>query len=386
MNTIRVQLAERAYDVHVGPGVLATLGPRTRERVGTRPKRTLLVHDAGVPASPVAAARVSLAAAGFSVSVASVPADENHKTLDTLERLCIAMASAKLERGEPVIALGGGIVGDVAGFAASVYRRGVPVVQCPTTLLSMVDASVGGKTGVNLDLGDGRASKKNLLGTFHQPSLVLADVDALRSLAPRQLRCGLAECIKHGLLAADCGDADLLDWIDANLARVLALDAAALTELVSRNVAIKARVVAGDEREEAEDGGGRALLNLGHTFGHAIEPLKNLSPDGEVKNAPLQHGEAVSLGLVAACHCAAAMGLCGHDIPTRVIALLARAGLPTSVRNLPPTDDLIEAMSHDKKVLGGVLRLVLPVGPGRCRVVTDAPRDAVRAAIDSLRA
>ncbi|MDX2117816.1 MAG: 3-dehydroquinate synthase family protein [Planctomycetota bacterium] len=386
MPSIHVQLAERSYDVEVGAGVLSALGSLTRQRVGARASRAMLVHDAGLPAGLVDSAKATLGAAGFAVSEATVEADERHKTLATIERLCLAMARAKIERGEPLIALGGGIIGDAAGFAASMYRRGVPVVQCPTTLLSMVDASVGGKTGVNLDLGDAKPSKKNLLGAFHQPALVLADVSTLRSLPGRQLRCGLAECIKHGLLAAEFGDAGLLSWIDANLDAMLAMDAAALGELVARNVAIKAKVVAGDEREEAEDGGGRALLNLGHTFGHAIEPIKSLSPDADPTHAPLHHGEAVALGLVAACRCAGLMNLVDASLGERVGALLTRAGLPTRVRGLPPTDDIVEAMSHDKKVLGGVLRLVLPVGEGRCRVVTDAPMHAVRAAIDSLRA
>jgi len=385
MPSIPVHLAERSYDVDVGSGTLSSVGSLTRRRVGPRASRAMLVRDAGLPASLVDGARASLTAAGFSVSEASVVADEQHKTLATLETLCVAMARAKLERAEPVVALGGGIVGDAAGFAASVYRRGVPIIQCPTTLLAMVDASVGGKTGVNLDLADGKPSKKNLLGAFHQPSLVIADVDALRSLPRRQLRCGLAECIKHGLLAAEFADAELLNWIDANLSLLLSLDGVALVELVARNIAIKAKVVASDEREEAEDGGGRALLNLGHTFGHAIEPIKTLSPDGDAGNAPLHHGEAVALGLVAACRCAASMNLVPISVAERVVSLLTRAGLPTHVQGLPPTDAIVEAMSHDKKVLGGVLRLVLPVGEGRCRVVTDAPPAAVRAAIDSLR-
>ncbi len=278
------------------------------------------------------------------------------------------------------------MVGDLAGFAAATYRRGVPVIQCPTTLLAMVDASVGGKTGVNLDLGTSEAPdlKKNAVGAFHQPSLVLADTDSLGSLAPRHLRAGLAECIKHGMIAADAGDPGLLAWIGKNLNGLLGLDRALVTELVTRNVAVKARIVAGDEREE-NSSGGRAILNLGHTFGHAIETLPGLSPDRNMANAPLLHGEAVALGLVAAAACSAKLGLCPLGLLDQVGDLLTRAGLPTKVAGLPSDEAIITLMGHDKKAMGGAMRLVLPVGGGRAMVVANPAREGVAAGLAAIR-
>jgi 3-dehydroquinate synthetase len=291
------------------------------------------------------------------------------------------------------------VVGDLAGFAAASYRRGVPVIQCPTTLLAMVDASVGGKTGVNLDLGTAEAPdlKKNAVGAFHQPSLVLVDTDSLGSLAPRHLRAGLAECIKHGLIAADAGDPGLLEWTGANLERLLGLDQGLVTELVTRNVAVKARIVVGDEREEASSGG-RALLNLGHTFGHAIETLARLSfegpgrvyregtgPGGDRRATLLLHGEAVGLGLVAAATCSAKLGLCPMGLVEQVRDLLTRAGLPTTVVGLPSDEAIITLMGHDKKAMGGVMRLVLPVGGGRAKVVANPALGAVVAGLAAIR-
>lgn len=392
--TITVALAERSYDVHVGPGLLRRLGELTRAALGDRPARCLLAHDDGLPAATVESARVSLASAGFSVTPVPVHASEVDKSIAAAERLCIAMAQARLERHEPVVALGGGVVGDLAGFAAAIYRRGVPVIQCPTTLLSMVDASVGGKTGANLTVPetDGVALLKNLVGVFHQPSLVLADVDVLASLPPRHLRAGLAECVKHALLARDVetpGEhpSDLLADT-AQAGQYLSCNKYSdLTSLIARNIAIKARVVAGDERELSTDpGGGRAALNLGHTFGHAIETLATLTPDGDPRHAPLLHGEAVALGLHAAAATALTLNMLNPDDLGRVVATLDAVGLPTRVSNLPSDDALIERMAHDKKVAGGRLRLILPAGLGHVRVLTDPPIQAVRAGWAAIRA
>ncbi|MCA9311220.1 MAG: iron-containing alcohol dehydrogenase, partial [Phycisphaerales bacterium] len=258
-----VQLAERSYDIVVGAGVLDELGPRAKALVPGR--HAFLVTDHNLPRSTIARARTSLEAAGFRVTEASANATEPEKSLATVERLLEAVGRARLERRDPVIALGGGIVGDVTGFVAASYRRGVPFIQCPTTLLAMVDASVGGKTGVNLVIGG--ALRKNMVGAFWQPRTVLADIATLASLPERERRAGLAECLKHGLICA-ATDPALFDWTVAHADAIARLDAPALTELVTRNVAVKAAVVAGDEREEASSGG-RALLNLGHTFGHA---------------------------------------------------------------------------------------------------------------------
>lgn len=388
MNSSRVQVSldgTRDYEVLVGHALTDTLADRVRALCPTA-KRAFIVVDAGLPQAAGAAVGSALSRRQFGVSSITIRPTEGDKSLDTLDRVLVALAESRHERRDPVIALGGGIVGDVSGFAAASYRRGVPVVQCPTTLLSMVDASVGGKTGVNLRTSDG-SLKKNLVGAFHQPRLVVADVSLLSSLPDRQFRAGLAECVKHALLSSEFGDPSLLGWIEARASAILARDNAILTELVARNVAIKARVVAGDEREEAESAaGGRALLNLGHTFGHAIETLPDLSPTGNAGDAPLHHGEAVALGTMAALDAAARLKLASAALRDRVGALLSRLGLPTKVKGLPSGERVLELMSHDKKVLGGVLRLVLPCDGGTCKVVDNPGRPIVLAAIDSIRA
>lgn len=355
--------AEHAYTVHIGQGLLSQAGPLIAQALKRQAHRAFVVADARVPASQVIALGESLKSIGLTVRSWAFRPSEQDKSLTSLERILVEMAKFKLERNDPVIALGGGVTGDLAGFAAAIYRRGVPMIQCPTTLLSMVDAAVGGKTAVNLAMGEGSLAdlKKNLIGAFHQPSLVLADVSTLTTLPPRTLHSGLAECIKHGMLGAHGGDPGLFPWLESSLDRIMAYDLAALAELVSRNVAIKAHVVRGDEREEAQDEvGGRALLNLGHTFGHAIETISHLTPDGQLKNAPLQHGEAVALGLVAACATSQAMGLCDGAFVARIRELVRRAGLPVAVAGLPAPEEFLGRMMHDKKVIGGRLRLILP--------------------------
>jgi 3-dehydroquinate synthase len=382
---VRVPLRDRPYTVHVGAGVLAQVGEIACRAVTAPATKAFIVADSGVPHAVVAACEKSLADRSLLPVTTSVTPTERNKTWGTLQSLLSQFAQARLDRSDLVIALGGGIVGDVAGFAAAVYRRGIPVVQCPTTLLAMVDASVGGKTGINLDL-PGAGLMKNMVGSFWQPVAVIADIEVLRSLPAREFRAGLAECIKHGLISAHADEPGLLDWTAASLDRFAALEPSALSELVHRNVSFKARIVQGDEREEAPDQeGGRALLNLGHTFGHAIETLPNLSPDQDPSHAPLLHGEAVALGLVAATACSASLGLCPTTLLDEVRAILTRAGLPTRVAGLPPDDALITIMGHDKKARGGSMRLVLPLGGGRARVVSDPPRDAIAAGIAAMR-
>lgn len=375
----------RDYEVLVGQSLADTLSERVRA-ICPRAKQAFVVIDAGLPRSASEHLSAALSRRGFRIASIVLRPSEPDKSLTTLDRVLVALAESRHERSDPVVALGGGIVGDVAGFAAAVYRRGVPIVQCPTTLLSMVDASVGGKTGVNLRTSDG-SLKKNLVGAFHQPRLVVADVSLLPSLPDRQWRAGLAECVKHALLSTPFGDPSLLEWIEANARAILAREALVLTELVARNVAIKARVVAGDEREEADsESGGRALLNLGHTFGHAIETLPDLTPTGDPADAPLHHGEAVSLGIMAALHAAESYRLAPASLRDRIGSLLSRLGLPTKVRGLPAGERVMELMGHDKKVQGGVLRLVLPHTGGRCIVQTNPSPAIVLAAIDSIRA
>ena len=385
---VRVDLAERSYDVTIGPGVLDEVGVWARHVTphSRLVRRAALVVDDRLPVETVDRARGSLSAAGFEVPTIAVHASEADKSLNQLERVLVGLAEAKLERGEPVIALGGGIVGDLAGFAASVYRRGVPVIQCPTTLLSMVDASVGGKTGANLRTATG-SLLKNLVGCFHQPRAVLADVTTLASLPRREFNSGLAECVKHGLLSAEFGDAGLLEWIATAAPQIRALDHAILTVLVSRNVSVKAEVVSGDEREELPSAaGGRALLNLGHTFGHAIETIPGLSPDEDRAHAPLLHGEAISLGLAAACALGVSMGMLDARAATSVTDLLKTLELPTKIANLPPTSEVCERMMHDKKTVGGTMRLIVPADQCRSRVIENPPLELVAAAVDALRA
>jgi 3-dehydroquinate synthase len=380
--TIHVELGTRGYDVVVGPGAIDRLPEVIRARCGgTIPRRAMLVLDAGIGTNAEFSAQVA-AAAMASVRdrciTLSIQPSEQVKSMETLERLLAEMTRGKLERNEPVIAVGGGIVCDVAGFAAATYRRGVPVVQCPTTLLAMVDASVGGKTGVNLRVGD--SLKKNMVGAFHQPVGVLADVRALKSLAEREFRAGLAECIKHALIARGLGAPEVTSEIGADLAAAGARSEIGITAMIARHVALKAMVVSGDEREEAPSTvGGRALLNLGHTFGHAIETLGDLIIDDSRSSGPLLHGEAVALGLCAAAACAGAMGLIAGPMAQEVTKVVASAGLPTRASGLPSIDVLIGLMQDDKKTSGGRLRVILPTSWGESRVVEGPPSRAVRA-------
>ena len=323
-----------------------------------------------------------------------MPASEKMKSLKTVQDLLAVVLDAKLERKSPIIAVGGGIVGDTTGYVAASYLRGVPFVQVPTTLLSMVDASVGGKVGVNVPQG------KNLVGAFHQPVLVVIDTDVLKTLPDRDLRCGLAECVKHGVIR----DPDLFAWIEDHVDRILDLESDALVELVQRNVKIKADVVMEDEKEQ----GVRAHLNFGHTFAHAIEA----SPVAEAKAAqpkrrrfappprfevpkpqlktqayegPYAHGEAVSLGMVAATNLAVSAGRCDGALLDRLVALLDRIGLPTNSDQLVDTDLLMDIMQTDKKVKDGQVRLILPNHLGSVSIVNDTPAQAIAAAWDAIR-
>ncbi|GJM18720.1 MAG: 3-dehydroquinate synthase [Phycisphaeraceae bacterium] len=366
------------------------MGERVRAALGDGATRAFVVVDANVPGEHVNTLTGSLDRAGFGAQTTSFDPTEKVKTIATAQRVLESLAATGQDRGDPVVALGGGIVGDVAGFVAATYRRGVPVVQCPTTVLAMVDASVGGKTGVNLEVpGEGgERLLKNMVGSFHQPVAVVADVDVLASLPDRHVRSGLAECVKHAMIAQTISGEDLMSWLETNADRVLGRDPGAMTELVRKSVAIKADAVASDERETAPSSvGGRALLNLGHTFGHAIETLPGISPDpADPSRAPLHHGEAVALGLVAACACSARLGMIDAAWSDRVRALLGRLGLPVAVAGLPGNGELLARMGHDKKVRAGVLRLVLPEGDGRAQVVEDPDPSAVEAGLDAIRA
>jgi 3-dehydroquinate synthase len=347
MPTIPLQLPHAAYDIVIEPGCLAQLGERVRavaphEKAG-------IITDAAIEYTHGLVAARSMRDADYDTTIAIMPQGEEHKTLGTYRQLQEVLLNNRLERRSPVVAVGGGITGDVVGFVAATYLRGVPFVQCPTTLLAMVDASVGGKTGVNVPQG------KNLIGAFHQPRLVLIDTDTLGSLPARELRAGLAECVKHGMIR----DPQLFDWLEQNADRLLDLDADALVELVARNVRIKAAVVEADERES----GVRAHLNFGHTFGHAIEAA--------TKYQVFKHGEAVSLGMVVATAFAVKRGMCDRELLDRLVRLLEALQLPTR-SPLPSPMTLLAAMKLDKKVASGAIHLILPTCLGEVTIVSDA--------------
>ncbi len=389
--TVRVQLGERSYSVHVGNGVLDRVPGEIRQRLGERPARAFVVHDTGVPRAFLDELTGLLEGIGLAAASVSITPTEQTKSIETLSRVLVAMGASGHTRADPVVTLGGGIVGDLGGFAAASYQRGVPVVQCPTTVLSMVDASVGGKTGVNLSVdGTGGSPRllKNFVGAFHQPIAVSADTRLLESLPERHRRSGLAECIKHAMIAGGLTGADLISETRAALPGVIAGDTDAATRLIERSVSLKGEVVSRDERETISGTGSvRMLLNLGHTFGHAIETIPGLTPVGDDPSlAPLHHGEAIGLGLIAACRCAEAMECCDPGVGDEAAQLIEAAGLPTRIAGLPDSQEVLARMGSDKKATGGTLRLVLPEGRGRCRVVTDAPCDAVISGIDAIRA
>jgi 3-dehydroquinate synthase len=299
--------------------------------------------------------------AGIKPSFADIQAGEENKSLSTLLPVYDQFLSQRIERSTPVIALGGGVIGDMAGFVAATVLRGVPFVQVPTTLLAMVDASVGGKTGVDAKAG------KNLIGAFHQPIAVLIDPGVLKSLPERELRGGLAECIKHEIIRDPDGFASL----EHNINKALALDIEFLTALIAHNVAIKARVVEADPFERGE----RAHLNFGHTFGHAIESVSKFQ---------YSHGESVALGMAAASNLAKELGMIDEPSRQRIENLIKAAGLPTAGLTLP-AQDVVNAMFFDKKVAGGKLRLILPKRIGAVVIRDDVPMQAVTDAVESLR-
>lgn len=413
---IKVRTPSAEYDAVVGSGLLHTAHERVGQALGGL-RRLHVVRDAGVPIEASRQLERSLDAAGFKVTTTTLSPSEDAKALQTVYHIVQKLGECKLERNDAVLALGGGIIGDMAGFAASMYRRGIRWVNCPTTLLAMADASVGGKTGVNLrlhtDAAGGHAElHKNMVGAFWQPALVLADVQLLHSLPDRVFRAGLAECIKHamlsegieGLRTADLGTSL---WAATKLALpdVVQRHEASVARLVALSVALKARVVEGDEREEqqilppsrgagseaakgaakGDDSGGRALLNLGHTFGHAIETLEGCSPDTFAGQAPLQHGEAVALGLICAARVAELSHHAGLGLVDQVRGMLHSAGLPVVARGLASSGEIYERMTHDKKAVGGTLRLILPTTLGSAKVVTGIPRELILEAIDAIR-
>jgi 3-dehydroquinate synthase len=359
---VHVGLGDRAYDIVIGAGVLAQLGPRI---AALRPgARTAIVTDASVAKHWLAPAEASLAAAGVPTSRIITGEGEATKSYAGLEQVSEALIAAKIERNDLVIALGGGVIGDLTGFAASIVRRGVDFVQVPTTLLAQVDSSVGGKTGINSPHG------KNLLGAFHQPVLVIADTHVLDTLPQRQFRSGYAEVVKYGVL----GDAKFFDWLEANRADI-AVGGAAREHAIAESCRAKAAIVARDERET----GDRALLNLGHTFGHALEAATGFSDR-------LFHGEGVSIGMVLAAELSAELGMVAASDAARVAKHLADSGLPTRLQDiagftqegLADADALMALMAQDKKVKRGRLTFILLKALGQAVIVNDVEPAVVR--------
>ena len=360
MRTLSVALGARAYPIHIGAGLL-----RRPDLVlaGLATPSVAVVSNSVVAPLFMEAFTAPLRAAGARVIEVILPDGESHKTWETLNKIFDALLDKRCDRATTVVALGGGVIGDLAGFAAACYQRGVPFIQVPTTLLAQVDSSVGGKTGINHPRG------KNMIGAFWQPRLVLADTDTLATLPARELSAGLAEVIKYGLIR----DLPFLDWLEANMERLRAREADALTHAIERSCDNKAEVVAGDERETAKEGG-RALLNLGHTFGHAIEAGLGFGQ--------WLHGEAVAAGTVMAAELSRRLGWLAAAEVERVRELLRRAGLPVTGPCLG-ADRYLDLMGHDKKVIAGKLRLVLLKRLGEAVTHAEAPDADIRAAIDA---
>ena len=363
--TVPVALADRSYDIVIGSGLVSEAGARI---ASLRPGAAVaIVTDDVVAPLHLQRLESALSAAGIRASAIVIPAGEASKNYRTLETVIEAILDTKIERGDLVIALGGGVVGDLAGFAAAIARRGIDFVQIPTTLLAQVDSSVGGKTGVNTRHG------KNLIGAFHQPALVLADIDLLNTLPQRQFRAGYAEVVKYGLIA----DAPFFSWLDQKREEVFS-GGIARAEAIATSCRHKAAIVGRDERETGE----RALLNFGHTFGHALEAATAYSDR-------LLHGEAIALGFVLAFDLSSQLGLCNPAEGKRAAEHLSAAGLPTRLSQipgaLPGTDALIDLMSQDKKVRRGNLTFILTRGIGQAFVQTKVDLEPVRRILDQAR-
>lgn len=354
MQQLTIDLGSRSYPILIGPGLLAR---RELLEAHIRARSVLVVTNTTVAGLHLQPLLKGLA--GFKVETLALPDGERFKTLDTMGRVFDALTAARINRDGAVIALGGGVIGDMAGFAAACYQRGIAYAQVPTTLLSQVDSSVGGKTGVNHPAG------KNLIGAFHQPCCVISDTHTLDTLPDRELRAGLAEVIKYGLIS----DAPFLDWLEQNLEQLLARNPEALAHAIRRSCEIKAQVVAGDEREH----GRRAILNFGHTFGHAIEAATGFSE--------WLHGEAVATGMLMATALSARMNWLKPEHVERVRRLLARAALPVEAPKIGAAKGL-SLMQLDKKVLDGRVRLVLLSQVGEAVVTADYPAAALQTMLE----
>lgn len=359
--TLTVDLGERSYPIYIGPGLLRRAGALFAERGFPKKSPVLLVTDAAIAPLYAQTVEQSLREAGYAVSRAVVPSGESSKSLEQFEELITAALEAGLDRKSTIVALGGGVVGDLAGFAAASYMRGVRFVQMPTTILAH-DSSVGGKVAVNHRLA------KNIIGAFYQPEFVLYDLDTLRSLPPREVRAGLAEVVKHGLI----WDADFVDWCDRNAGKLLALDPDALGHALFEGCKVKAAVVSRDERENDL----RAILNLGHTIGHALEAVAGYGQ--------LLHGEAIAIGMVGSARLARRFGY-DAAIEAETERLLGKFGLPVRIPAGIDPDAVLKAMSHDKKFSEGKMVFVVPKAIGRVEIRGDVPVEWVKEIVAQLR-
>lgn len=356
MTTLTVELAERSYPIYIDSGLLDSEALFSQHITGAN---LLIVTDENTASHYLQKMLHTLRS--FRCRHLVLPAGEAHKNLDTVNLIYDELMNARFDRNCTLVALGGGVVGDICGFAAATYQRGVRFVQVPTTLLAQVDSSVGGKTGVNHPLG------KNMIGAFHQPACVIADMSTLSTLPVRELRAGLAEVIKYGLI----DDLDFFEWLSVNLTDLLNLQPEKLAYTVKKCCENKARIVATDEREKGQ----RALLNLGHTFGHAIE---NASGYGV-----LLHGEAISIGMCLAARFSAELGHLSDGDLTKVESLLSAAGLPTATPTAMSGDQCLELMSRDKKVRDDILTLVLMKGIGQSFLSTDYDRQLLTSCLNN---
>ena len=346
LEVVRVGLGDRSYDIEIGGGRLASLGDRMAG-LGLKGRAGIITNTTVGPLY-AAAVEASLKSAGFEPVTIVIPDGEEYKSLYWASHLFDRLLGMRFDRKSPLVALGGGVIGDLTGFVAATYMRGMPFVQVPTTLLSQVDSSVGGKTGVNHPLG------KNMIGAFYQPRYVCADIDTLKTLPREELLSGMAEVVKYGVIH----DREFFDYIEDNVEAILAMDPAVLSRIIRRSCEIKAEVVGQDERES----GLRAILNYGHTVGHAVEALTNFTG--------YRHGEAVSIGMVVAARLGRLTGHCGPEVEARVSKLLSSLGLPVGFPALDPGATLA-AIGLDKKAEGGKVKFVLPKSVGEVVITND---------------
>ncbi|MCE5322633.1 3-dehydroquinate synthase [bacterium] len=362
MAEISVNLNERSYVITIGAGILARVGEVVSSVCA--PTSAAVISNPTVAGHYAAEVVASLEHAGIRTHTIILPTGERFKTLHSVSRIYDGLLDMKMDRRGVVVALGGGVIGDIAGFAAATYMRGIDFVQVPTTLLAQVDASVGGKTGVDLPRG------KNLVGAFHQPRAVVMDIETLRTLPMRELRSGFAEVVKHGIIY----DREYFDYIDTNAKALLARDMDKLEHTVCRSVEIKRDVVQSDERES----GIRAILNYGHTLGHSIEVLSGYGK--------YRHGEASSIGMVTEALLAEENSFAQQGITDKISAVLSKMRLPVKFDASLNTSDVISAIELDKKTMGGAIRLALPVKLGECRIVSNIDREMIARAIDKHKA